>query len=137
MVGLFELADEYWSLLNDEATAVDCLTEAYRKDPKYEEISQKLKTLGYQFQNNRWTKMNGQSNGLVNSSLSQMEISIGMSAKDLRKILGQPRSITRAITGRGVTEVWSFGLVGSSQLVVRLEKKSVDTEPKVVSYTGQ
>ena len=137
VLGLFELADEYWSLLNDEATAVECLTEAYRKDPTYEEISQKLKTLGYQFQNNRWTKMNAQRNGVVNPSLSQTEIRIGMPAKDLNKILGQPRSITRAITGRGTTEIWSFGLVGSSQLVVRLEKKNIDTEPKVVSYTGQ
>lgn len=137
VVGLFELADEYWSLLNDEAAAVECLTEAYRKDPTYEEISQKLKALGYQFQNSRWTKMNVQQSGTMTSSLTQNEITIGMSASNLRKLVGQPRSITRAITGRGTTEIWSFGLVGSSQLVVRLEKKNIDTEPKVVSYTGQ
>lgn len=137
VVGLYELADEYWSLLNDEASAVECLTEAYRKDPSYEEISQKLKALGYQFQNSRWTKVSSSPKDVTNSSVTPVEISVGLPSSQLRKLLGQPRSVTRAITGRGATEIWSYGVVGSSQLVIRLEKKTIDTEPKVVSYTGQ
>ena len=60
----------------------------------------------------------------------------GMTATDLRKLLGQPASLSRAITSRGITEVWSFGPVGGSRLVVRLEQKGRDADPTVTAVSN-
>ena len=54
-----------------------------------------------------------------------------MTAASLRTLLGQPRSLARAFTSRGITEIWSFGLADSTGLVIRLEQTSRDAELKV------
>ena len=138
IVGMMQLADEYLSLLNDEKSAVEWLSDAYAIDPKFEAITTRLSGLGYQIINGRWTKSTTpKSQVSKREDPPSTELSLGMSASDLRKLLGQPRSLARTITARGITEVWSFGPIGSSLLVVRLEQKSRDGEPRIVAYSGQ
>lgn len=138
IIGLMQLADEYHLLLKDEPTAVDYLSQAYKIDPTYEDVKAKLASMGYQYQNSRWIKSNGnhreQSAAVVASPTS---IRMGMTATDLRLFLGQPPSLARIVTKRGITEIWSFGVPGSSGLVIRLEQKSLDPEPKVSAMSGQ
>lgn len=138
VVGLLQLADEYSTLLNDERTAVEYLSDAYRIDPTFEAVKTKLTSLGYQLKNSRWTK---KSSVLPppsdTASQSPTGISVGLTATGLRTLLGQPRSLARAITARGITEVWSFGPAGSTPLVIRLEQKGRDLEPKVTEFSGQ
>jgi hypothetical protein len=134
VIGLLRLADEYLSLLNNEAIAVEYLTDAYRLDPTFEEVKTKLTSLGYQWQKSRWMKGNlNTPSPLMPAVQTPTGIAQGMSAADLRKLLGEPGSLSRAITSRGITEVWSFGPAGGSRLVVRLEQKGRDTDPKVTA----
>lgn len=138
ILGMMELADEYLTLLNDEPKAVEWLSDANKIDPKFEPVKTRLSELGYQQINGHWTKSKKPIRPAAkNDTPPPTEISMGMSASDLRKVLGQPRALARTITARGITEVWSFGPVGSSQLVVRLEQKNRDGEPRIVSYSGK
>ena len=138
VVGLLQLADEYVGLLNDEPTAVEYLTDAYRIDPTFDGVKTKLTSLGYQLKNSRWIKMSALPHrGSDSAPESLTGISVGLTATGLRTLLGQPRSLSRAITSRGITEVWSFGPVGSTPLVIRLEQKGRDIEPKVTEFSGQ
>ena len=134
VIGLLRLADEYLSLLNNEAVAVEYLSDAYRIDPTFEEVKTKFASLGYQWQKSRWIKGNSSNSNSANPTpQAPTGISKGMASAELRKLLGEPGSLSRAITSRGITEVWSFGPAGGSRLVVRLEQKGRDTEPKVTA----
>jgi hypothetical protein len=138
VVGLLQLADEYLSLLNDEAVAVEYLSDAYRMDPTFEDVKARLTSLGYQWRKSRWMKGDaGRSDvSSVTAPQSPTGIERGMSANDLRKLLGQPGSLSRAITARGITEVWSFGPPGASRLVVRLEQIGLKADLKVTAATN-
>jgi len=139
IVGLLQLAEEYLSLLNKEAEAVEYLADAYRIDPTYEETKTRFAALGYQWRNSRWSK--AEPGRPVESTMSDNKSPTGirrdMSATDLRNLLGEPSSLSRAITSRGITEVWSYGPAGTSRLVVQLEQKGADATPKVTAYSNR
>jgi hypothetical protein len=138
VIGRLQLADEYLSLLNDENSAVENLKEAYSIEPGFEAVRSKLISLGYRWDSVRWTKTESMTKPDVNAEFrSPSGISLGMTSTALRTLLGQPPSLVRAVTARGITEVWCFGPKGSTQLIVRLEQKSRDIEPKVAAFSGQ
>ncbi|WP_373653534.1 hypothetical protein [Schlesneria sp. DSM 10557] len=135
IVGLLQLSEEYLTLLRKEAEAVEYLSDAYRIDPGYEEVKSRLAALGYEWRNSRWVKsVPGRPAGVTTPEASPTGIYLGMTSTALREMLGEPRSLTRAITSRGITEVWSYGPPGNSRLVIRLEKKSNSQEPKVTNF---
>jgi tetratricopeptide (TPR) repeat protein len=136
IVGLLQLADEYLTLLNNRQAAVECLLEANKIDPKFEDVKQKLFALGYQWHEGRWVK-SGIGERQIVESQSATGISVGMTASSLRSVLGQPRSLARAMTARGITEIWSFGTAGSTPLVIRLEQQGGDREPKITALSGE
>jgi hypothetical protein len=137
VIGLKQLADEYLTLLKNEPDAVEYLTDAHRIDPTDEEVKSKLASLGYQWRNGRWQK-GGPAKPDTPTSMAESPsgINANMTATDLRKLLGAPSSLARAITSRGITEVWCYGPAGSSRLVVRLEQKGRDTDPKVTAVSN-
>lgn len=139
IVGLLQLAEEYLTLLNKEAEAVEYLADAYRIDPTYEEIKTRFAALGYHWRNSRWIKAEAgrPAEPTTSDNTSPTGISRDMSATELRNLLGEPSSLSRAITSRGITEVWSYGPVGSSRLVVRLEQKGADATPKVTTFSNR
>lgn len=132
VLGRLQLADEYMTLLNDEPSAVQNLKEAYAIEPNFEAVKAKLVALGYRWDNVRWTRSEDIpiEPGHRGSQLPT-EISTGMTANALRTRMGQPTTLVRAVTARGITEVWCFGPKGGTRLIVRLEQKSQDLEPKV------
>ncbi len=138
VIGRLQLADEYLSLLNDESAAVENLIEANTIDPGFEEAKSRLDALGYQWRKSRWVKADSTRREDENG-VSQLPtgIYVGLPASGLRTLLGQPRSLARMISARGITEVWSFGPAGSTPLIVRLEQKGRETEPKVTAFSGQ
>ena len=138
VVGPMQLADEYLTLLNDERTAVEYLKDAYRIDPTNDDLKAKLASLGLQLKDNRWIKHQSDPRPAAEPAMpSTAGISNGMTATSLRRLLGEPRTLSRAMTARGTTEVWSFGPAGSTPLVVRLEQRSRDNEAKVTAFSAQ
>ncbi|WP_010587188.1 hypothetical protein [Schlesneria paludicola] len=136
--GLMQLADEYLTLLHDERSAIEYLKDAYRIDPTFEDLKAKFTSLGYQLKDSRWIKPQADRQSRAEPvAQSSAGISQGMTAAHLRRLLGEPRTVSRAMTARGTTEVWSFGPLGSTPLVVRLEQRSRDTEPKVTAFSAQ
>ncbi len=137
VIGLKQLADEFLTLLNNEPVAVEYLTDAHRIDPTDDEVKSKLASLGYQWRNSRWLKADPAKPDIPASMVeSPSGISANMTATDLRKLLGQPSSLSRAITSRGITEVWCYGPAGTSRLVVRLEQEGSDADPKVTAVSN-
>jgi len=137
VVGLVQLADEYLTLLKNEPVAIEYLLDAHRLDPKFDEVHQKLTSLGYSLQGGQWRKSAALPRDVAKTApQNAMGIREGQTATELRNQLGQPPSLARAITSRGITEIWSFGSPGSTRLVVRLEQRGRDPEPKVTAYSN-
>lgn len=135
-LGLLQLADEYLALLKDEPKAVTFLKEASKLDPSFADVSQRLHSLGYEFERGEWRKesaptTNHPPNG---DAASKGAISVGMSATAIQTMLGSPNSKSRAITSHGVAEVWCYGVAGTSRLIVHLERSDLASEAKVVEF---
>lgn len=134
--GLLQLSDEYVSLLDDRQSSLEYLLEASKIDPTFDGVKTRMIAFGYQLRNGRWIKAEGLPVEPATFE-TPTQITIGMSSTNLRSLLGQPRSLARVITSNCVTEVWIFGPASGSQLIVRLEQRAGDREPRVSRFSGQ
>ncbi len=125
-LGLLQLADEHLLLLQDERKAVAILAEANKLDPAFADVLEKLKSLGYANVGGTWIKSNPaiapRPAGLTDAVIPGT-FAIGMSGTAARNVMGT--GVTgRALTKKGISEVWSFGAPGTSRVIIRLEGPS-------------
>ena len=136
---LLQHAEEYIELLKDEDKAASLLIEAYKLDPKFEDVTQRLSSLGYKPDRGTWTK-----GGAFPSRPSQPApddtppggVSIGMTASALKAVMGgRPESISRAITKSGAIEIWNYGDGDGARLTFHLERTGRG-ELKVIEFVN-
>lgn len=120
--GLLQLADEYQSLLQDEPKAVTLLADANRLDPSVIEVTDKLRSLGYTNLGGTWVKSKGDTPPTpLAMDINPGTVAVGMAGTAVRAAMGaDPSSLSRVLTKRGSSEVWSYGVPGS-RLIIRLE----------------
>lgn len=120
--GLLQLAEEYQSLLQDEPKAVSLLVEANKLDSSVIEVTDKLKSLGYANLGGTWVKSKGDVPvAPLSMDINPGTVAVGMSGTAARAAMGaDPSSLSRVLTKRGSSEVWSYGVPGS-RLILRLE----------------
>ncbi|MBS0202773.1 MAG: hypothetical protein JSS49_07720 [Planctomycetes bacterium] len=140
-LGLLQLADEQLSLLQDERSAVALLVEANKRDPTFADVTDKLKSLGYSNIGGTWTRMTPAIPLTpvpeVNTTLPGA-VAVGMNATAARDAMGgDANSIARVLTRGGVTEVWSYGVPGSSRLIIRLEGTRLTPDLRVVEIANE
>ncbi len=130
---LMQLADDYLQLANDEPQAVKLLAEAHRLDPSFEDAGERLKQLGYHFEDDRWVK-GPAALGKAPSVAPAGQLTAGMTADQVLTLLGAPTSQSRIISRHGTHEVWSFGRRGTSRLVIYFEHTAAAPVPRVTRY---
>lgn len=131
-LGLLQLADEYLLLLRDERKAVMILSEAYKLDSTFNEVTDKLKSMGYTNVGGTWVK----ANPIVAPVFAASGIvTVGMTVTEVRKSIS-PVPICRAVTRQGVSEVWTYGESGS-RLIIRLQGNRDDPTPRVVEIRNE
>ena len=138
--GLMQLADDYLTLLRDEAKSASLLKEAHKLDPAFEDVVKKLESLGYKLDRGAWTKdvtTKPVGDSPKPETTSAGGIAVGMTASALRTLMGRPGSTGRAITSTGVIEVWSYGTLGTSRLIVHLEGAGPTGEAKVIEFGNE
>lgn len=132
-VGLLQLADDYLQLVDDEPAAVKLLIAAYELDPSLEDAGDRLKRLGYRWDQNRWTK-GDDADAPLGLGSTPHQLAEGMTADAVRQLLGEPTGITRVISRKGVYQVWSFAQPGTPRLLIHLEQPPGGNPPKVTRY---
>jgi len=138
--GLLELTDDYRRLLKQEALADRLLIEAWKRNPKASDISERLKKLGYHLFEGNWlsgSEFADRPEGQLERAIRQGRIESGMTAGNVRRALGEPLSRARAATAGQVAEIWTYGLSDASRLVVRLAKRAEQKEAIVVEVEQQ
>jgi hypothetical protein len=139
-VGLLQLADDYLALLHDEVRAVSLLNEAYKLDPAFSDVADRMKSLGYAWNGTKWIKADlAKPNPDPAPTVDTIAggIVVGMTAAELRSRLGSPAAASRALTKAGATEVWCYGPPGTSRLVVRLERNDGSPDVRVVAFGNE
>lgn len=138
--GLVNLAQEYRQLLSRNDRAKDLLLEAWRMQPDLTAVTDGLNAIGYVLKDNQWQPMKQVMEEPIaaveaspfGAAISEGRVEVGMTSQDLTRALGRPDSISRLLTGRGRTEVWSYGQRGRNRIGVRLEQTE-RAELKVVA----
>jgi len=125
------LADDYWSLLKDEATTVAHLEAARRLEPESEDVQARYRELGYEWIGGRWVKASA-STATPNSPESPKVLALGLTSDDVRKIQGGPTRVSTITTGQAVDEFWSYGDVSGSRLIIQFSRRLHQSDFKVV-----
>lgn len=135
---MLQLADEYLGLLHDETKAAAILIQGYKLDPAFADISDRLKSLGYERLGNSWVKgATAKPAPVPIPAGGTNPIAIGMTATQASVAMSvRPGSITRIVSKQGVAEIWCYYL-GASRLVVHLERTGIATEPVVIDIKNE
>ena len=134
-VGLMRVAEEYIDLLEDKQRAVKLLQEAYALSPEAEQISSRLKQLGFQRHEGRWIPLK-QFNAIPEEPLRKAirvgRVVVGMTAKQVESTLGAPTATTRIVTAGQLSELWIYGERSASRLTVHLLRTTRRSDLKAI-----
>jgi hypothetical protein len=125
--GLIRLADDYLELVRDREQSARFLLEAYALTPESEEISEKLKKLGYEQRDGRWLSRNelkALSVDALEAAVREGRILVGMTDRQVRKAIGAPTEITRIASRGKIHEIWVYGERGTSRLAVHFLRRA-------------
>jgi hypothetical protein len=133
--GLLELSEEYRRMLNRRELADRMLIDGWKRNPKATDIKERLENEGYHLDGGNWlsaAEFNNRPEGKLEKAIRAGRVELGMTTSHVRRSLGEPVSISRAVTSGQVTELWKYGLTDRTHLVVRLVKRGSQSEFTVV-----
>jgi tetratricopeptide (TPR) repeat protein len=120
--GLWQLAEEYLSVMSDRPKAVSLLVEAYELSPESKEIAERLTRLGYRLTNGKWlstSEVGALPETPLARSMREGIVAVGMTSEQVRKTLGSPTGIMRVATSGQINDVWIYGERGKSRLAIQ------------------
>lgn len=129
--GLLELTDEYRRLLKQGTIADRLLLDAWKRNPKAQDIAERLEKEGYHLFEGKWLtshEYNDRPEGRLEKAIHDGRVEKGMTVSDVRRSLGEPVTLARAVTAGAVSELWTYTLSDRSNLVVRLVKRAGQRE---------
>lgn len=133
--GLLNLVDDYGRMLKRQEFANRLLIDAWRRNPKAPDIVARLVQEGYHLDQGNWlttAEYNARPEGQLEKAIRAGRVEPGMTVSHVRRSLGEPISIGRAVTAGQVTEMWTYSATNVSHLVVRLVKRAGQSELTVV-----
>lgn len=138
-VGLMQLADDYLTLVKDERKAVTLLAEANKLDPKFSDVIEKLKSLGYSNVGGTWIKTGNVAAPATPVEATMPEtVAIGINGAAARRAMGgRPGSLARVLTKKGADEIWCYGQPGTSRVIIRLEAERLAPELRVTEIRNE
>jgi hypothetical protein len=135
--GFLQNADEYRTLLDRPDAAARMLIELHKRHPEATEIVERLQKAGYRQHDGQWLtaeQFAARPEGQIEKAIREGRVETGMTAGQVRRALGEPLSLSRALTAGEVTEIWGYGRPGSSRLIVRLVRTRRQQEATVVDF---
>lgn len=133
--GRRDLADDYLSLLDDKATAVELLVEALQIDPTYEKASESLRRLGYRKQGESWVQMTSATppqDAAEDRTSAHDDALLNLTPEEVISRLGQPNRRSLTITQGTVVMQWVYLTSGGKTQFVNFRKTNEPT-PRVTS----
>lgn len=132
-----ELADDYFSLLNDEPRAVALLAEAHRREPESAAVLSRLQNWNYVFDGVAWRKSASPEMPSADPKLAVLptQLAPGMSQSELTRMLGAPTRRSRILSAAGGDEFWIYGRAGEgSRLVIEMQPSAPGESLRVLRF---
>ena len=126
-LGTVRLAEEYLDLLEDRATAILLLRQAYARSGNDPEIAQRLRSLGVETGGADVGANKAPSDG--DRQNVDSPIRVGMTREQVKRVLGSPDERVRIASSGEVTEIWTFGARGTARLTVRFTRRLDQARP--------
>ena len=126
-LGTVRLAEEYLDLLEDRATAILLLRQAYARSGNDPEIAQRLRSLGVAIGGAEVAAADTPSDG--DGQKVDSPIRVGMTREQVKRVLGSPDDRVRLASSGEVTEIWTFGARGTARLTVRFTRRLDQARP--------
>ena len=133
--GLLDLSEDYRRMINRRDLANRMLIDGWKRNPKAPDIAERLEKEGYHLDAGNWltaAEFNSRPEGQFEKAIRAGRVDVGMTVSHVRRSLGEPESVARAVTSGQVTEVWKYGQTSSTHQVIRLVKRGGQSELTVV-----
>ncbi|HTI49792.1 MAG TPA: hypothetical protein VL475_02530, partial [Planctomycetaceae bacterium] len=137
--GLLELTDEYRRLLKKHDFANRLLIDAWKRNPRATDITERLEKAGFHRDGNNWlsdTEYNNRPEGQIEKAIRAGRVEPGMSPSHVRRSLGEPAAQARLVTAGQVTEIWRYELSETIHLIVRFVRRAGQSEMAVVDVSS-
>jgi hypothetical protein len=137
--GLLELTDEYRRLLRKHDFANRLLIDAWKRNPRASDITERLEKAGFHRDGNNWlseTEYINRPEGQIEKAIRAGRVEPGMSPSHVRRSLGEPAAQARVVTAGQVTEVWRYEVSETIHLMVRFVRRAGQAEMAVVDVSS-
>lgn len=132
--GLLNLSEDYRRLLKRDDLADRLLIDGWIRNPKASDLQERLEKEGYRLFEGHWIseqEFASRPEGKLELAIRNGLVASGMTASQVRRSRGKPDSKSRSATAGQVTEIWTYRMADSSQLVVRFVKRAGQPEMSV------
>ena len=126
-IGLLKAADEYIDLLEDRDKGVALLKEAYKLSPEAERIAERLTQLDYRLDDGEWVPIGDvkkRPETPIQKAIREGRVIKGMTAPQVRSVLGNATSVTRIATAGKISELWIYGERNATRITVHLLRRT-------------
>src|SRR5262249_2198421 len=120
--GLLELTEDYRRLLKRDDQANRLLMDAWKRNPRAKDVIERLEKEGFHLEDDHWitaAEFDSRREGKVEKAIREGRVEPGMTASEVRRSLGVPPAVARAVTAGQVMEVWTYDLSNTTKLLVR------------------
>lgn len=139
--GLADLADQWMSLLQDQATATQFYIEAWETNKEYAPARDWLSTHGMKLIDGRWLPeavAAAMPVPPIEKAIRDGRVEIGMTRRQVLSALGGPPTrMTRIATSQGMGEWWEYDTSGVVIRFVRSRRSSETVVEKIESSTRE
>ena len=137
--GTLQLSDEYRRLLKRNDLADRMLIDAWKRNLKAADLSERIQQAGYRLFEGNWISESDFKEipeGRMEPSIRAGKVEIGMNPGQVRRArAGSPDSQARTVTAGQVSEIWTYQLSDGSRLFVRLTKRTGQNDFAVVDIS--
>jgi hypothetical protein len=126
-IGLMNAAEEYMDLLEDREKGVALLKEAYKLSPESERIAERLTQLEYRLVDGEWIpagEVKERPLDPFQKAIREGRVIEGMTAIQVRSVLGIATSVTRIATAGQISELWIYGERNATRITVHLVRRT-------------
>jgi hypothetical protein len=124
---LLKAADEYIDLTEDRDKGVALLKEAYNLSPDSERIAERLTQLDYRLDDREWIPkrdVKKRPETPIQKAIREGRVIKGMTASQVRSVLGMATSVARIATAGQISELWIYGERNATRITVHMLRRT-------------
>ncbi|MBM83560.1 MAG: hypothetical protein CMJ78_23620 [Planctomycetaceae bacterium] len=130
-----ELANDYLNLLGDQKRCIEILIATHKANSRNEEVANRLGELGYVLVGDEWLTKDEAGDIPKTKPKQKALVETGDSIADVRRLLGDPTSVSKIASRQYILQVWIFREENVPKIAIHFRKARRDTEFTVINVS--